>query len=49
VSKLEGNAVRDQLHQRALCKLGWRVIMVWECETEKAPRIERRLKRLFSV
>ena len=30
LKKLEGNAVRDKLHQRALRKLGWRTIVVWE-------------------
>jgi hypothetical protein len=27
------NAARDKVHQRALRKLGWRVIVFWECET----------------
>src|SRR6266581_9021337 len=30
VAKLEGNAARDKLHQRALRKLGWRAFVVWE-------------------
>src|SRR5438445_13900638 len=34
VTKLEGNAARDKLHQAALRKLGWRVIVIWECEAE---------------
>jgi hypothetical protein len=29
---------RDQLHQAALKKLGWRVIVIWECECEKPRR-----------
>jgi DNA mismatch endonuclease (patch repair protein) len=40
VKKLEGNAARDKLHQRALRKLGWRSVVVWECETEKPARLE---------
>jgi DNA mismatch endonuclease (patch repair protein) len=35
VKKLEGNAARDKVHQRALRKLGWRNVVIWECETEK--------------
>ena len=31
-TKLEGNRARDQRDQEALCALGWRVIVVWECE-----------------
>lgn len=48
VRKLEGNAARDRVHARTLRKLGWRVLVVWECETEKAGflgRLERRVAR----
>lgn len=34
VEKLEGNVARDRVHARALRRLGWRVVVVWECETE---------------
>ncbi len=34
VAKLEGNAIRDKLHQTALRKLGWRSLVIWECRTE---------------
>lgn len=30
--KLEGNRARDQRNQAALETLGWKVIVVWECE-----------------
>src|SRR5213596_1549254 len=43
LTKLNGNAARDKLHQRALRKLGWRSIVVWECETEIPKRLERLL------
>jgi len=49
IAKLEGNAARDKLHQRALRKLGWRILVVWECQTEKAKALEpleRMLARL---
>src|SRR5882724_4342140 len=35
LAKLNGNAARDKVHQRALRKLGWRVIVIWECEAER--------------
>jgi DNA mismatch endonuclease, patch repair protein len=41
LEKLEGNTARDKLHQRALRKLGWRVIVIWECETENPKLVER--------
>jgi DNA mismatch endonuclease (patch repair protein) len=30
-SKLDGNVARDELQQRILGELGWRVFVVWEC------------------
>jgi len=30
-----GNAACDRVHQHALRTLGWRSIVVWECQTEK--------------
>ena len=31
-AKLEGNAARDQRKQQELKELGWKVVVVWECE-----------------
>jgi DNA mismatch endonuclease (patch repair protein) len=33
LKKLEGNRRRDVKHRRALGRLGWRVLVVWECQT----------------
>lgn len=46
-AKLEGNAARDRRHHAALKKLGWRVAVVWECETRKLAQLQRRLARLL--
>ena len=35
LEKLNGNAARDVIHVKALRKLGWKVLVIWECETEK--------------
>jgi DNA mismatch endonuclease (patch repair protein) len=51
LAKLNGNAARDQLHQRALRKLGWRTLVIWECEIEKPITLRvilRKLTRLLS-
>ena len=51
LKKLEGNAARDKVHQRALRKLGWHSIVVWECQTEKPKKIEalsRQLEKLLA-
>lgn len=45
--KLEGNAARDKRHATALHRLGWRVITIWECQTEKPASLTRRLRRLL--
>jgi DNA mismatch endonuclease (patch repair protein) len=42
LAKLNGNAARDKLHQRALKKLGWRVIVIWECEMKKPNTLIKR-------
>jgi len=51
LEKLEGNATRDKLHMRVLRKLRWKVVIVWECETEKtgfAASLEERLSRVLA-
>lgn len=46
LAKLNGNAERDKLNQRALKKLGWRVIVIWECEANADKTIQRIAKSL---
>jgi DNA mismatch endonuclease (patch repair protein) len=46
VKKLEGNAARDRLNRRALVRLGWRVVVIWECETANPKSLDRVQKRL---
>ena len=42
--KFENNVARDQRHQRALKKTGWRIRVVWECQIVKQPeRVARTL------
>lgn len=38
--KLEGNVLRDQANGTALRELGWKLLVVWECETQPAQRDE---------
>lgn len=50
VKKFEKNGARDRLKSRELRRLGWRVLVVWECETERdmgrlASRLARSLRR----
>jgi DNA mismatch endonuclease, patch repair protein len=51
LNKLEGNSTRDKAQVRALRKLGWKVVIVWECEAKRsgfATRLEERLSRVLA-
>lgn len=38
--KRSNNVLRDRHHGRHLRKLGWRVLVIWECETHRRRRTE---------
>jgi len=43
--------MRDACNRRMLRKLGWRVVVVWECETERsrlARQLQGRLDKLLT-
>jgi DNA mismatch endonuclease (patch repair protein) len=46
-AKLDGNVSRDKSNERALRKLGWRLILIWECEVSTAMRASKRLTSLI--
>jgi DNA mismatch endonuclease (patch repair protein) len=43
--KLDRNKERDLKSSRMLRKLGWKVRVIWECETTDIQRMERQLSR----
>lgn len=43
--KFRKNVVRDKKVQRELLHLGWHVIVVWECQTQNAGKLQDLLKR----
>lgn len=43
-SKFKANTIRDQENIGALRTLGWKVIVVWECETRKIQQLSERLE-----
>jgi DNA mismatch endonuclease (patch repair protein) len=45
--KLLGNRARDAANVRALRKLGWRILVVWECETKSPAKLSRRIARFL--
>lgn len=47
--KFQRNVERDEINRMSLQKLGWRTIVVWECELKNPARLERKLRRLFGI
>lgn len=48
-AKFQRNQERDRDTARALRRLGWRVVVVWECELRNRAKLERKLRRRFGV
>jgi len=46
-NKLSGNVKRDKKKIRELRKLGWKVLVIWECGLKKIDRIESKLTRFL--
>lgn len=46
-AKIEANRRRDRLAVRGLRRLGWRVMVVWECATRRPAGLEARLRRFL--
>src|ERR1700675_1181904 len=47
--KFERNVARDARDSAAIRKLGWKAIVVWECETRQPSKLARRLARILRV
>jgi DNA mismatch endonuclease Vsr len=46
-AKIQRNADRDRRNHRALRRLGWRILAVWECQTRDLPKLTRCLERFL--
>lgn len=47
--KFTANVERDARKEAQLRELGWRVFLVWECETKQRERLVDRLRREFGL
>jgi DNA mismatch endonuclease (patch repair protein) len=47
-AKFKANMARDARNLADLRKLGWRVAVIWECDTTNVAALRRRLQRLAS-
>jgi DNA mismatch endonuclease, patch repair protein len=45
-TKIDGNIIRDKQQITALKKLGWKVIIVWQCQISSLAKLEHRLRKL---
>jgi len=45
--KFKGNVERDKKNLKALKKMRWKTIIVWECELEKPEKLNNKLRRLL--
>jgi len=49
INKFSRNMMRDRLKIKRLRELGWKTLVVWECELKKEPKkIAKKLKKYFS-
>ena len=48
-AKLDRNHARDAVNSRRLRNLGWRVLVIWECELKDTERLRARLARFFEL
>lgn len=44
-AKFAANRERDRRHARSLRRQGWRVLVVWECQTQATERLDDWLKK----
>jgi DNA mismatch endonuclease (patch repair protein) len=48
VNKLAGNTARDARHQTELRRLGWQLLVIWECELADIDRLSAKLSKFMS-
>ena len=48
-NKFDGNVDRDRRIIEDLADLGWRVEIIWECETKDADSLSRCIRKIFNL
>lgn len=46
--KLDRNVERDANHQLALSCIGWRSLVIWECEMGKVEVLRKRIEKFLT-
>ena len=47
IAKFRENQKRDALNEKKISELGWRLIKIWECETENTNALRKRINECF--
>lgn len=47
VPKLSRNVERDQENRRILREMGWRVLVIWECQTRDLDKLADRIREFI--
>jgi len=45
--KLDRNVQRDKEHRKNLNRMGWKVLVVWECETVDTLKLQKKIRRFL--
>ena len=48
LAKLNGNVERDRRNEAALREDGWRILVIWECETKDLTQIAGRIRNFLA-
>lgn len=44
IPKIKKNIDRDKKNQKRIVELGWRVLLIWECELKDIPSLKRKIQ-----
>ena len=47
--KLKQNVARDARNRRALRRIGWKILIVWECQLRDPRKLSRIMRKLLSA
>ena len=45
--KLEGNRLRDKANQKTLKRLGWKLLIIWECQLREDGKLAEKILRFM--
>lgn len=48
IPKLNGNVARDKRHLKELRKLGWKCLVIWQCQLKETGKVISRISKFLS-